>query len=51
MVMVQWRTNAERIGSKIAPVEEYVAGRIKKARSEFIKKSPRFGGVFLDVAG
>lgn len=50
--LVQRRTNAERSGSKIAPVAEYVAGRIKKARSEFIKKEPPFWGrFFLKVAG
>ena len=45
--VVQRRPNAERSGSKIAQVEEYVAGRIKKDRPEFIKKRPRFGGVFF----
>ena len=45
--LVQWRTVSERSGSKIAPVAEYVAGRIKKARPEFIKKRPRFGGAFF----
>jgi hypothetical protein len=46
LVVVQWRTNAERSGAKIAPFAKHVAGRIKKARSEFIKIAPKTGAFF-----